>query len=532
MKLGVSFEWLPLAFAVAFLFCATGTAALAQAPLTAPESRGKQIYIQGTSASGKEILAYVGDDSIEVPGSTMACASCHGFNGQGKPEGGIDPSNITWEALTKPYGVTHSSGRRHPAYTDRGIELAVTRGLDPAGHKLLSAMPRYQMSKEDLADLLVYLKRLGTDSDSGITDDRIVIGTVLPPKGPLSEMGQAVQDVLAASFAELNAQGGIYNRKLELKVVEPPDTESTRVAVARFLKDEKVFALTAAFLAGVEQDVVSLVAEQEMPLIGPLTLDPKIDSPLNRQVFYLLSGSPGQARALVKFIAGKSDAAKDQSLAVVYERDDFNTRIVDAVKKQAEQDGLKPLPVYDFASGNFDAAATIKRVRDGNPATVFFLGNATNLVAFMNEAARVTWFPQVLSGPIGVSADIFNAPAGFDGKLFFPVPTAPSDQTAEAVKEYRALADKYKLPQKYLAAQILASAAAKVLIEGLKRTGKDVSRERLVQVLEGFYDYKTGLTPPLTWGPNRRIGAMGAYIVSVDLKAKKLVAASGWVGIN
>jgi hypothetical protein len=116
----------------------------AQQPLTAQESRGKQIYLQGTSASGKDILAYVGDASLEVPGSVMACANCHGLTGQGKAEGGINPSNVTWEALTKPYGVTHVNGRKHPAYTGRGLELAITRGLDPGGNKLLAAMPRYQ----------------------------------------------------------------------------------------------------------------------------------------------------------------------------------------------------------------------------------------------------------------------------------------------------------------------------------------------------------------------------------------------------
>ncbi len=131
----------------------TCAAAVAQSPLTPQELRGKQIYLQGTSPSGKDVLAYIGDSSLEVPGSTVACANCHALRGQGKPEGGIDPSNITWEALTKPYGVTHSSGRKHPAYTDRGLELAISRGTDPGGNKLLYAMPRYQMSKEDLADL-------------------------------------------------------------------------------------------------------------------------------------------------------------------------------------------------------------------------------------------------------------------------------------------------------------------------------------------------------------------------------------------
>src|SRR5689334_20012438 len=120
-----------LASLVSFTSFGAFISANAQQPLTAQEIRGKQIYSRGTSASGKEILAYVGDSSIEVPGSVMACANCHGLSGQGKTEGGISPSHITWEALTKPYGVTHPSGRKHPPYTDRALELAITRGVDP-----------------------------------------------------------------------------------------------------------------------------------------------------------------------------------------------------------------------------------------------------------------------------------------------------------------------------------------------------------------------------------------------------------------
>src|SRR6185436_14925290 len=193
--------------------------ATAQQPLTPQEIRGKQIYLQGTSPSGKDILAYVGDASLEVPGNVMACANCHGIAGQGKIEGGINPSNVTWEALTKPYGVAHVNGRKHPPYTARALELAVTRGLDPAGNKLLYAMPRYQMSKADLDDLVVYLKRLGTDVDPGISENKIVIGMAFPTAGPIGELSQAVRDVIVAVFAEVNAQGGVYSRQLELKSV-------------------------------------------------------------------------------------------------------------------------------------------------------------------------------------------------------------------------------------------------------------------------------------------------------------------------
>src|SRR5262245_6031584 len=38
--------------------------------LTAAEARGKQIYLRGSSQSGKEIFAYIGEASLEVPGSS------------------------------------------------------------------------------------------------------------------------------------------------------------------------------------------------------------------------------------------------------------------------------------------------------------------------------------------------------------------------------------------------------------------------------------------------------------------------------
>src|SRR5262249_13189740 len=112
------------------------------------ESRGKQIYMKGTSPSGKQIFGYIGEDSLEVPGTAVACASCHGHDGRGKPEGDVTPSDLTWEVLTKPYGLKHGDGRQHPAYTPRGLELAITRGIDPGGNKLQNVMPRFSMSRE------------------------------------------------------------------------------------------------------------------------------------------------------------------------------------------------------------------------------------------------------------------------------------------------------------------------------------------------------------------------------------------------
>jgi ABC-type branched-subunit amino acid transport system substrate-binding protein len=516
----------------ALLFLIFGFTVFAQDALTPPEGRGKQIYVQGKGSSGREILAYLGASAIEVPGSAMPCANCHGRDGEGKPEGGIVPSDLRWESLTKPYGLATANGRKHPPYTERALELAITRGTDPAGNKLLDVMPRYQLSREDLTDLVVYMKRLGRYLDPGISESKIVIGTVCPTRGALAEMGQAVKAVTTAYFDELNSQGGIYNRKFEVKFTETGDTPAaTRANVERLIKEEQVFAMTAAFIAGSEKEIVPLMAQQEVPLIGPLTLYPQTDFPLNRQVFYLLSGIDGQARAMIHFAAKKPEL-RAQHFSVVFPQNEINLRVVGAIRQQSQDEGLREPQVLDYAAGSFDVAGTIRQLRQTSSEIIVFLGASEDALAFMTAADKSQWHPTVFFPSASGGKEIFDAPIGFNGKLFFSFPTGPADQSAEGVKEFRALADKYKLPTHHLAAQVSAYGAAKILVEALKRVGKDVSREKLIQALEGLYEYQTGLTPAITYGPNRRVGAMGAYIVAIDLNGKQFLPASGWTNSN
>jgi ABC-type branched-subunit amino acid transport system substrate-binding protein len=520
-----------LAFSVGFGRGTQGISA-GQESLAQRERRGKQIYVRGTTVSGKEILAYLGDSSIEVPGSAMPCANCHGLNGQGKPEGGVTPTNVTWEVLTKPYGVPHANGRQHPPYTERGLELAITRGIDPSGNKLLSVMPRYAMAVEDLEDLVAYLKLLGKDRDPGITENKIVVGTVVPTRGALADMGQAVKAVTTAFFAEVNNQGGIYNRQFEVKYAETAESPiATRSNVERFIREQQVFALSGAFIAGSEKEMIALLAQQEVPLIGPLTLYPQIDFPLNRQVFYLLSGVEGQVQAIIHFAAKKPEL-RTQHFAIVFPHTDINPKVVEAVRAQSKKEGLREPQAYDYAPGRFDVTESVKQLRQSNSGVVVFLGGSEDALSLLTEADKFGWYPSVLLASASGGKEIFNAPIGFDGKLFFSFPTSPADQSSDGLKQFQALAEKYKLPAHHLAAQISAYCAAKILAEALRRAGKDVSREKLVQTLEGFYEYPTGLTPAITYGPNRRVGALGAYVVSVDLKEKQFVSASGWINLN
>jgi hypothetical protein len=100
------------------------------------------------------------------------------------------------------------------------------------------------------------------------------------------------------------------------------------------------------------------------------------------------------------------------------------------------------------------------------------------------------------------------------------------------MEEYRSLAQAYGLSPQPLEAQLTALASAKILVEGFMRAGRNISREKLIEALEGLYEFQTGFTPSVTYGPNRRVGALGAYVMAVDLGEQRLVPISTWIDLR
>ena len=494
--------------------------------LTPQERRGRSIYLRGESAAGRAITAVVGE--VDVPASAMTCSGCHGLRGEGKTEGGVTAGDLTWSNLTKPYGHTHPSGRKHGAFTDSSVVFAVTNGIDPDKNALNVAMPRYKMAPEDMADLLAYLKRIEFDRDPGVTADRIEVATVLPTTGALAEMGAAMRGVLAAYFDDLNSRGGIYSRKINLRVVEAGGGDAAARARAAIAQGQ-VFAFVGGLGAGADAELTALAREEEVPFVGLSTLMPQPGTPPNRYVFYLLPGVGEQSRALVNF-ASESLGLKKPRASVVFAQGVLTEAAAAAVEEQAKQAGWGVVGKRAYAPARFDAVALAADLKREGADAVFFFGAGADEAGFIKAADAAGWTPSVFSLGVLAGGDLLNAvPATFKQKVFISFPSIPSDVTPDGRREFLALLEKYKLPSKHSAAQLAALAAAKTFVEGLKLTGADVSREKLVTSLEGLYEFDTGVTPRLIFGPNRRVGAAGAYVVTINPETKEFAAVGDWV---
>ena len=494
--------------------------------LTAAERRGKALYLRGESPSGKPIIAMLGD--VDVPPSTMPCAGCHGLRAEGKTEGGVTAGNLTWSNMTKPYGHTHPSGRKHGAFDEKLFAQSLIDGVDPAGNKLAVAMPRFQMSSEDMADLIAYLKRIETDRDPGFTDATITVGTIVPKDGPFAEIGAAMKDVLTAYFANINDKGGIYNRRIELKTIDAgADAAATAANTKTQIENGDFFAIVSGLSAGADKELAAVTRDAEIPFLGPVTLLTQTSAQNNRNLFYLLPGAGQQARALLNFAATKPELKKSR-LAIVHSENEIALAAANAIEDQAQKLGWSS--VITKAVSN-DAAATVAALKSEGVETVFFL-SASGEGEFITAAASANWTPHVfLLGSLAEKVLVKSVPLSFKDQVFLSSPSVPNDVAPAGLAELRALEERYKFPHRHVASQLNAFAAAKIFIEGLKRAGRDLSREKLITALEGLYEYDTGVTPSITFGPNRRVGAMGAYVLSID-PAKREFVSNGWVSNN
>jgi ABC-type branched-subunit amino acid transport system substrate-binding protein len=487
-------------------------------------AHGRQIYLSGSSADKTRITARLGDDPEPIPASTFPCANCHTYNGRGKTEGGIYPSDITWSALTKPYDVTSASGRKRGPYSEHLLRRAITMGIDSSGNALSPAMPRFQMSQGDLADLVAYIKTLGNDPRLGLTETSIRIGAILPPIR-LAEMHDAVKAALKAYFEELNRQGGIFHRQIELITVDfPEDGDQSASGISDYLTAQRVFAVTSSFVAGREEELTPIFARQETPLIATFTLDAPNPASQNPYIFYLNDGISGEAKALAAF-AEKLPDAETARTAIVCSDSKLSRELADTVEQARKGSGL-PAPARITLLVGVNVSDAMKlRTSISAYDVVFVMASTPETRDILHNTGAAGSTTTFLVPGFFADSGMTNAAAGVASRLFVAVSPVHQGITEDGKEEYRRLAESYRLPAVMIDEQWMALAGAKLFVEGLKRAGRNVDRQSFVESLEGLSNFDTGFAPPISYSPNRRAGSQHAQMMKLDGANGRLVPA-------
>jgi ABC-type branched-subunit amino acid transport system substrate-binding protein len=456
------------AFAAAFILIAISIRAAPK--LSEQQARGKQIYLHGESRGGKPITALMGGEGVEVPATIVPCTSCHGADARGRDEAGVRPSNLRWDVLTSRHDIPGE--RSHPPYTRAAIKRAITMGVDPAGHKLQPAMPRYRMSLTQIDDLIAYLQELPNDSDPGLTNDTVRLGVILPTGAHAA----SARSLVEAYAARLNHAGGIYGRKIELRFLAAQQATPNRATLSHlqeFIDGDQPFAIAASSLIGNEDEFESVIDRNQLPAIAAIaTREPK-----SHYSFHLLAGIREQAVALAQYATKRG--AKNPSIVF---SDEQPWR--DIAAEVMEETKIKPSASSD-AIVVLGPASLQRRILEGRPQLVLIPG---------------------------AIAAVDNVPT--NRRAAIAVPLLPSDASPAGIAELRGLGDNSISP-----AVTGTFVSVQLLVEALRRAGRDLGREKLIDTLEGFYDMQSGLTPKIRFGPNRHTGTNVAHILVWDGKA-------------
>ena len=448
---------------------------------------GANLYQSGRD-DGPAIQVRLGDGEAHFPATSFPCANCHGADGAGKREGSNLVPPIDGAALTIARSVPAAFPAR-PAYNDVTLARAVTEGVDAAGRRLSTAMPRYALTAPQRTALIAYLKTLGHDDtgEDGVFPTLIRIGSALPLSGPRAAMGQAVRQLLDAMLTRASGNG-IYGRRLEL-VTADTATRGTEAALTRLIAKDRVLALVATQLPDGAVD-------PDIPVVGDLggTVRSwsrrvfRIAAPIDDRVSVLLwqaaqCGGPNPRIAVVGAAAAPGRAALDQAAHAFF-------RVV-----LDWQDVARPSDAV--AAATAAGAQAILVLADGRTLTALRAADTTLPLLFPGQPDDDAIAGSVMPLPPSERHLVRTAFAGFalDQVDESGLRAALGGEPERSVVLYEAYA------------------AASVLLEGLRQAGRRLDRAVLVEAIAALRDFRTGVMPPIGFGPGRREGLSGAAVI-------------------
>ncbi|MDC0684806.1 ABC transporter substrate-binding protein [Sorangium atrum] len=524
--------------------------------------RGKRIYQRGATEDGRPIEGAIVGGAAALSGREAACAGCHGPSGQGTTEGGVTAPPLAAErrlASSGERGGGAGQGRRpgEGAMSAAALVTAIREGRGPAGPWLSPVMPRYRLEEADLSDLVEYLGCVGRDLDPGITAGSVALGAALPLTGPDAPVGAAARDVLIAAFADVNAQGGIYRRRLELRVEDSAGPSGEAGATARLL-DRGVLALVGSAFDG-DPALRARLSEERAPLVGPLALAgapglpggvPAASAPgladgapgrareaagggaagANDVVFQVLPGPDVLARVAIKHLAGAPANAGSLAL-VVHTRDRAGEAWASGARAEAAHRDLPAPPALSFEPGRLSPRDVAGAVRAHGARAVLFWGPGADLAS-----ARAALDDAGSAAPIYASLGSIAGSAGapsreIAGRVLFLYPGSLGERERASEDALQAFLRRAGVAPGPLGVQASAYVAAQIAIEALKRAGAHATREGLIAALEQLRDFDAGPAPPVTFARNRRTGVLGASVFRMDPASDAAVRASVWIEV-
>lgn len=337
--------------------------------------------------------------------------------------------------------------------------------------------------------LAVFLTTARAATEAGVTEREIVIGQSLALTGPLAEISKDVADGARAYFETINAHGGIHGRRVRLVTLDDAyRADQTVKNVKQLLEEDKVFGLLNIMGTPNCAAILPVVQSQAIPFFAPFTGSEVTRAPMLPTVFNVRAGYRDEAAKLVQHLATVSI----KRVGVVYQANAFGKEGLAAVEAAMQSHEMKVLAAASIQSDASDVDQAVAALAATQPQVILMVtaGGATiKFIKAFNARHRGVQFYTL--SVMGTQANINALGSDGVGVVIASVVPFPWSIGHPLAKEYREAMQRIgKTDYSFVSFETYIN--AKVLGEALKRTGKDLTRARLMATTEGMANVSLG----------------------------------------
>lgn len=367
----------------------------------------------------------------------------------------------------------------------------------------------------------------------GVTDSSVKFGVVADLTGPTAANQGPYIHGIEAYLKQTNDAGGVDGRKVELSTCDEKFTAEAGLAcLSRFTKQDPVFALAGSLNAApVQVAGLPIIERAKIPVVGPQSVQAEVLKAKSPYIFYTQCDYADQADVAVAYMVKTLGGEKPRGATIVYASpsgEEWKEQVTRGVKAA----GGTMVGNYTIPPTATDADAVVQKMLGEKPNYYFVQAGAPTMVAILKSLAKFGADDLKGTGQFGTASDvIFKGAPESTGRNWSAVHcyTHPS-VGAPGIADMQAAAEKYGFSKDKADVNFVHGwVTGRVLVEGLKAAGKDLTRGSFIKGLETVKDLDTqGLSGPISFGPDTRSGAKLLRPYKYDYAADNIVAVGSY----
>ena len=323
----------------------------------------------------------------------------------------------------------------------------------------------------------------------GVTGDKILLGQAAVFSGPAAQLGIQMRNGIQSYFAFVNERGGVHGRKLEL-VTEDDQYESKVAPVAskKLIEEHKVFALLG--YVGTPTGVAHLpvVTQAKVPLVGMFTGAEVLRVPFNRYVFHVRASYYDETEKIVEQVLSTGG----RKISVFYQNDAYGEAGRKGTELALERRQMKIHSQGTVERNTVAVEEAAKKIHASQPDAIVMVSAYTSIAAFVRAMQKMgsaaTFYNVSFVGSKALADALGKEGSGVAISQVVPFPWSTA---VPVVREYQAAAKKAGFAD-YNFSAMEGFLTAKVMVEGLRRAGRNLTREGFVDAMDKMSDVDLG----------------------------------------